>query len=90
MTTLVSSSYGFQHNGPDGIYIFYVAVDLVGQYSVRDIRTPQGLLRDSRPLPESVVRAMSDALDVVQSGAYITGSTGLTGGVTGTTGFFVI
>lgn len=85
-----TSSFGFQHAAPDGTYTFFVAQDVAGQYFVQDIRTPQGALRDNRALPESVIRAMAEALDLVQSGNLPVCDPSGSTGTTGTTGFIVL
>lgn len=71
-------------------YFFTIKQDEWGNLSVKDIETPRGPIHKTIPLPESVVTAMCDALEVVRSGQgcvdpAITGSTGVTG-VTGTSG----
>lgn len=71
-------------------YFFTVRQDEFGNLFVQEIDTPRGPIQRSIPLPEDVVVAMCDALEIVRSGqgcidASATGTTGVTG-VTGTTG----
>jgi len=60
LTTFSSSSGGLN-------YYFDVAVDALGQISIRNVRTPLGLIRDPvTGVPQSVINDMRTAESVVQ------------------------
>lgn len=62
--------YQFQVSTPQGVWRWTTRMDLTGptpSYSVRDIITPYGLLRDSIPLPGIIVQAMAESIGQLQS-----------------------
>lgn len=71
-------------------YFFTIRQDEWSNLFVEEIDTPLGPIQRSISLPENVVLAMCDALEIVRSGQgcvdpILTGSTGVTG-ITGVTG----
>lgn len=62
--------YQFQQATPRGLWKWTTRVDVSGpapSYSIRDILSPYGVLRDSVPLPGVVVQAMGDSVTQLQS-----------------------
>lgn len=62
--------YQFQQSTPRGIWKWTTRMDVSGpapMYSVRDILSPYGVLRDSVPLPGMVVQAMADSISQLQA-----------------------
>ena len=62
--------YQFQQSTPRGTWKWTTRVDVSGpapSYSIRDILSPYGVLRDSVPLPGLVVQAMADSVTQLQA-----------------------
>jgi hypothetical protein len=62
--------YSFEHRTPVGVWRWTTRLDVAGAtpaYSVRDIVSPYGLLRDSIPLPGAVVSAMAESIVELRS-----------------------
>ncbi len=62
--------FQFQQATPRGTWKWTTRVDVSGPspaYSIRDILSPYGVLRDSVPLPGIVVQAMADSVTQLQS-----------------------
>jgi hypothetical protein len=58
--------YQFEFPLPAGKWRWTTRLDVSGSnpsYSIRDIKSPYGLLRDSIPLPGDVVQAMAESID---------------------------
>jgi hypothetical protein len=58
--------YQFEFAVPAGKWRWTTRLDVSGSnpvYSVREIKSPYGLLRDSIPIPGTVVQAMSESID---------------------------
>lgn len=62
--------YQFQQATPAGTWRWTTRMDLTGlspAFSVRDILSPYGILRDSIPIPGLVIQAMSDSISELQN-----------------------
>ncbi len=62
--------YQYQHQISTGTWRWTTRMDVSGSipsYSVRDIISPYGILRDSIPIPGEVVEAMSGSITEIQS-----------------------
>ena len=62
--------YQFQQATPQGMWRWTTRMDLGGPspaFSVRDILSPYGLLRDSIPLPGMIIQAMAESIGQLQA-----------------------
>jgi hypothetical protein len=62
--------YQFEYAVAAGKWRWTTRLDVSGSnpvYSVRDIKSPYGLLRDSIPIPGTVVQAMSESIDELKA-----------------------
>jgi hypothetical protein len=62
--------YHYQHQLATGSWRWVTRMDVSGStpsYSVRDITSPYGILRDSIPIPGEVIEAMSSSITEIQS-----------------------
>lgn len=62
--------YSFEHTTPSGKWRWTTRLDVSQSspiYSVRDVVTPYGLLRDSIPLPGTLVQAMAESITELQA-----------------------
>jgi len=69
-SNLRQQDYQFELSVPVGKWRWTTRLDVSGSnptYSVRDIVSPYGLLRDSIPLPGTVVQAMADSIAELQA-----------------------
>lgn len=70
MPILSFQDYQFQQSMPEGIWRWTTRMDLSGltpSFSIRDIFSPYGLLRDSIPLPGPIIQAMAGSITNLQS-----------------------
>ena len=69
MPALRFQDYQFQQETPSGTWRWTTRMDLTGlspSFSVRDILSPYGILRDSIPIPGLVIQAMSTSISDLQ------------------------
>lgn len=62
--------YQFEYSVPNGKWRWTTRLDVSQSsptYSIRDIISPYGLLRDSVPIPGTVVQAMSESIDELRA-----------------------
>lgn len=70
LANLRFQDYQFQNQVREGTWFWTVRMDVSGAtpvYSIRDIRSPFGLLRDSIAVPGDVIQAMADAVTELRS-----------------------
>jgi len=85
--TRIQSALTYQSGGGGVIYTFEVVQDQLGNVSVRNIRTPQGMIVDSLTgLPQAVVEdiqtAMAQLEDLVAQTSAVSGILSFTGETT--------
>lgn len=70
VSNLQRQDYQFEHSLPEGKWRWTTRLDVSKsnpEYSIRDIVSPFGLLRDSIPLPGAVVEAMAESIEELQA-----------------------